>query len=146
MIFHHFGGDQRWESIDSLMTCCPQGRWYMLIEEVGQVYQSVAPIPLWFRYLITYQEVDGNTGLTLGVLLALVYFILKVADLQLHHISWIKNGCFKMAHLAEEILCYLHLLFKCTKLFFNSAFRIVWTVGVFPENCEAISQWRGTVL
>uniref|UniRef100_A0A673ZDN3 E3 ubiquitin-protein ligase RNFT1 n=1 Tax=Salmo trutta TaxID=8032 RepID=A0A673ZDN3_SALTR len=61
----------------NLVTFRAQGRWYMLIEEVGQVYQSVAPIPLWFRYLITYQEVDGNTGLTLGVLLALVYFILK---------------------------------------------------------------------
>ena len=50
----------------------------MLTEEVGQVYQAMAPLPLWFRYLVTYQEVDGTTGLTLGVLLALLYFILKV--------------------------------------------------------------------
>ncbi|KAK6322402.1 E3 ubiquitin-protein ligase RNFT1 isoform X1 [Coregonus clupeaformis] len=65
----------------NLVTFRAQGRWYMLIEEVGQVYQALAPIPLWFRYLITYQEVDGNTGLTLGVLLALVYFILKLLGL-----------------------------------------------------------------
>lgn len=50
----------------------------MLTEEVGQVYQAMVPLPLWFRYLVTYQEVDGTTGLTLGVLLALLYFILKV--------------------------------------------------------------------
>ncbi|XP_041750581.1 E3 ubiquitin-protein ligase RNFT1 isoform X2 [Coregonus clupeaformis] len=60
-----------------LVTYRAQGRWYMLTEEVGQLYQAVAPTPLWFRYLVTYQKVDGNTGLTLGVLLALVYFILK---------------------------------------------------------------------
>ena len=50
----------------------------MLTEELGQIYQALAPVPLWFRYLVTYQEVDGNTGLTLGVLLALVYLIMKV--------------------------------------------------------------------
>ncbi|XP_029556319.1 E3 ubiquitin-protein ligase RNFT1 isoform X1 [Salmo trutta] len=65
----------------NLVTYRAQGRWYMLTEEVGQVYQAVAPTPLWFRYLVTYQEVDGNTGLTLGVLLALVYFILKLLGL-----------------------------------------------------------------
>ncbi|CAB1316432.1 unnamed protein product [Coregonus sp. 'balchen'] len=64
-----------------LVTYRAQGRWYMLTEEVGQVYQAVAPTPLWFRYLVTYQKVDGNTGLTLGVLLALVYFILKLLGL-----------------------------------------------------------------
>ncbi|KAL0994396.1 hypothetical protein UPYG_G00121710 [Umbra pygmaea] len=65
----------------SLVTCRAQGRWYMLTEELGQVYQSVAPSPLWFRFLVTYQEMDGNAGLTLGVLLALAYFILKLLGL-----------------------------------------------------------------
>ena len=55
-----------------------QGRWLMLTEELGQIYQALAPVPPWFRYLVTYQEVDGTTGLTLGVLLALVYLIMKV--------------------------------------------------------------------
>merc|ERR1711931_78139 len=53
----------------------------MLTEELGQVYQAMAPVPLWFRYLVTYQEVDDTTGLTLGVLLALVYLILKLLGL-----------------------------------------------------------------
>ncbi|XP_010869018.1 E3 ubiquitin-protein ligase RNFT1 isoform X2 [Esox lucius] len=65
----------------NLVTYRAQGRWFMLVEEVGQVYQSLAPSPLWFRYLVTYQEVDGNAGLTLGVLLALIYFILKLLGL-----------------------------------------------------------------
>ena len=63
----------------SIIMVFLQGRWLMLTEELGQLYQAQAPVPLWFRYLLTYQEVeDGATGLTLGVLLALLYLILKV--------------------------------------------------------------------
>lgn len=57
---------------------CAQGRWLLLTEELAQVYQAAAPVPLWFRYLVTYQEADGNPALTVGVLLALLYLILKV--------------------------------------------------------------------
>ncbi|KAM3869544.1 E3 ubiquitin-protein ligase RNFT1 [Diretmus argenteus] len=62
----------------SLVTYRTQGRWLMLTEELGQVHQAMSPVPLWFRYLVTYQEVDGTPGLTLGVLLALGYLILKL--------------------------------------------------------------------
>lgn len=65
----------------SLVTYRAQGQWLMLTEEVGQVHQAIAPVPLWFRYLVTYQEVDGTPGLTLGVLLALLYLILKLLGL-----------------------------------------------------------------
>uniref|UniRef100_W5M819 E3 ubiquitin-protein ligase RNFT1 n=2 Tax=Lepisosteus oculatus TaxID=7918 RepID=W5M819_LEPOC len=65
----------------SLLAFRSRGRWYMLTEEMGQVYQTVVPVPMWFRYLITYQEVDGSTGLTLGIFLALVYLILKLLGL-----------------------------------------------------------------
>lgn len=65
----------------SLGTHKAQGRWLMLAEELGQVHQAMTPVPLWSRYLVTYQEMDGATGLTLGVLLALVYFILKLLEL-----------------------------------------------------------------
>lgn len=54
----------------------------MLTEELGQVYQAVAPVSVWFRYLVTYQEVDGIPGLTLGVLLALLYLIMKVGFIE----------------------------------------------------------------
>lgn len=55
----------------------------MLTEELGQVHQAMAPVSLWFRYLVTYQEADGTPGLTLGVLLALLYLILKVWSVKL---------------------------------------------------------------
>ncbi|XP_057677772.1 E3 ubiquitin-protein ligase RNFT1 isoform X2 [Corythoichthys intestinalis] len=58
-----------------------QGRWLLLSEELGQMYQAVAPAPVWFRYLVTYQEADGAPALTVGVLLALLYLILKLLDL-----------------------------------------------------------------
>lgn len=65
----------------SLVTYRTQGRWLMLTEELSQVHQTMAPVPLWFRYLVTYQEADGTPGLTLGVLLALLYLILKLLGL-----------------------------------------------------------------
>ncbi|XP_035522145.1 E3 ubiquitin-protein ligase RNFT1 [Morone saxatilis] len=65
----------------SLVTYRTQGRWLMLAEELGQVHQGIAPVSLWFRYLVIYQEADGTPGLTLGVLLALVYLILKLLGL-----------------------------------------------------------------
>ena len=55
----------------------------MLTEELGQLHQAMAPASLWFRYLVIYQEADGAPGLTLGILLALLYLILKVDSLKL---------------------------------------------------------------
>lgn len=60
---------------------CPQGSFMMLTEELSQVHQAIAPVSLWFQYLVTYQEADGTPGLTLGILLALTYLILKVYSL-----------------------------------------------------------------
>ncbi|XP_030602074.1 E3 ubiquitin-protein ligase RNFT1 [Archocentrus centrarchus] len=76
----------------SLVTYRTQGRWLMLTEELGQVHQAIAPIPLWFRYLVTYQETEGIPGLTLGVLLALLYLILKLLGLYGQWTSLLKTG------------------------------------------------------
>ncbi|KTF87691.1 hypothetical protein cypCar_00037044 [Cyprinus carpio] len=43
-----------------LMTYRRRGQWYMLIEEMGQLYQVIAPVPLWFRYLVSYDEMDTS--------------------------------------------------------------------------------------
>ncbi|XP_056263790.1 E3 ubiquitin-protein ligase RNFT1 [Pseudoliparis swirei] len=75
----------------SLVTYRTQGRWVMLSEELGQVHQATAPVPLWFRYLVTYQEVDGTPGLALGVLLALLYLILKLLGLYGQWTSFLKT-------------------------------------------------------
>lgn len=50
----------------------------MFIEEIGQIYQIIAPVPPWFHYLVSSQEAHGTLGFTLGVLLAMLYVILKV--------------------------------------------------------------------
>lgn len=65
----------------SLVTYRTQGRLLMLTEELGQVHQAMAPVSLWFRYLVTYQEAEGALALTLGVVLALLYLILKLLAL-----------------------------------------------------------------
>ncbi|XP_005740405.1 E3 ubiquitin-protein ligase RNFT1 [Pundamilia nyererei] len=76
----------------SLVSYRTQGRWLMLTEELGQVHQTIAPVPLWFRYLVTYQETEGTPGLTLGVLLALLYLILKLLGLYGQWTSLMKTG------------------------------------------------------
>lgn len=50
----------------------------MLLEELCQYYRMFVPIPVWFRYLIAYGELDTALGRTLGILLGLLYLILKV--------------------------------------------------------------------
>lgn len=50
----------------------------MLLEELCQYYRMFVPIPVWFRYLIAYGELDTALGCTLGILLGLLYLILKV--------------------------------------------------------------------
>lgn len=52
----------------------------MLLEEASQVYQMIAPVPLWFRYLVSYDEIESSVGLTLGIILALLYLIMKVGS------------------------------------------------------------------
>lgn len=58
-----------------------RGQWYMFIEELGQFHQVIAPVPPWFHYLLRSQEVDGSVGVTLDVLLALLYIILKLLEI-----------------------------------------------------------------
>lgn len=69
-------------SPSSVVSLCLQGFFMILIEELGQLYQFIAPVSLWFSYLISYQEADGFFGVTLSILLALFYLILKVKPLK----------------------------------------------------------------
>uniref|UniRef100_A0A8I5ZUV7 E3 ubiquitin-protein ligase RNFT1 n=1 Tax=Rattus norvegicus TaxID=10116 RepID=A0A8I5ZUV7_RAT len=57
-----------------------KGYWYMLLEELCQYYRIFVPIPVWFRYLISYGEFGNVTTWSLGILLALLYLILKLLD------------------------------------------------------------------
>ncbi|NXT24068.1 RNFT1 ligase, partial [Syrrhaptes paradoxus] len=61
-----------------MMSFKSKGYWYMLLEELCQYYRMFVPIPVWFRYLIGYGELDSVLGWTLGISLALLYLILKL--------------------------------------------------------------------
>ncbi|XP_058267641.1 E3 ubiquitin-protein ligase RNFT1 isoform X3 [Hemibagrus wyckioides] len=58
-----------------------RGQCYMFIEELGQFYQLITPVPPWFHYLLTSKMVDGSVGVTMDILLALLYIILKLLEL-----------------------------------------------------------------
>lgn len=63
-----------------LMSFKSRSQWYMVIEEVGQFHRSLVPLPVWFRYLIGDKESEGFMIWTLGILLSLIYFILKLLE------------------------------------------------------------------
>lgn len=63
-----------------IMPFKSKGYWYMLLEELCQYYRTFVPIPVWFRYLISYGEFGNVTRWSLGILLALLYLILKLLD------------------------------------------------------------------
>ncbi|XP_061868551.1 E3 ubiquitin-protein ligase RNFT1 [Colius striatus] len=64
-----------------MMSFKSKGYWYMLLEELCQYYRMFVPIPVWFRYLIGYGELESVLGRTLGILLGLLYLILKILSL-----------------------------------------------------------------
>ncbi|XP_059722166.1 E3 ubiquitin-protein ligase RNFT1 [Haemorhous mexicanus] len=61
-----------------IMSFKSKGYWYMLLEELCQYYRMFVPIPVWFRYLMAHGELDTALGWTLGILLGLLYLILKL--------------------------------------------------------------------
>ncbi|NXS53699.1 RNFT1 ligase, partial [Brachypteracias leptosomus] len=61
-----------------MMSFKSKGYWYMLLEELCQYYRMFVPIPVWFRYLVGYGELDSVLGQTSGILLGLLYLILKL--------------------------------------------------------------------
>ncbi|XP_068934289.1 E3 ubiquitin-protein ligase RNFT1 [Petaurus breviceps papuanus] len=64
-----------------VMSFKSKGYWYMLIEELCQYYRTFVPIPVWFRYLVSYGDLGSSvTGWSLGILLGLLYLILKLLD------------------------------------------------------------------
>ncbi|XP_053131402.1 E3 ubiquitin-protein ligase RNFT1 isoform X2 [Hemicordylus capensis] len=61
-----------------LMSFKSKGYWYMVLEEICQHYCRIVPIPVWFRYFVGLRELDSLLGWSLGILLALLYLILKL--------------------------------------------------------------------
>ncbi|XP_061461387.1 E3 ubiquitin-protein ligase RNFT1 [Rhineura floridana] len=61
-----------------IMSFKSKGYWYMLLEELCQCYRKLVPVPIWFRYFVGLRELDSALGWSLGVLMALLYLILKL--------------------------------------------------------------------
>ncbi|XP_063030040.1 E3 ubiquitin-protein ligase RNFT1 isoform X2 [Melospiza melodia melodia] len=61
-----------------IMSFKSKGYWYMLLEELCQYYRMFVPIPVWCRYLMAHGGLDTALGWTLGILLGLLYLILKL--------------------------------------------------------------------
>lgn len=91
----------------------------ILIEELGQLYQFIAPVSLWFSYLISYQEADGFFGVTMSILLALFYLILKVKSLKRN------TNLFNSCRLVFFVCFYYEFILL------SSAFGIIQPVDVF---------------
>lgn len=85
----------------------------ILTEELGQLYQFIAPVSLWSHYLISYQEADGFFGVTLSILLALFYIILKVKSPKITHLL--------PSHCPVFFFCF----FYCEIIFLSSAVGII---------------------
>uniref|UniRef100_A0A8C5LWY8 E3 ubiquitin-protein ligase RNFT1 n=1 Tax=Leptobrachium leishanense TaxID=445787 RepID=A0A8C5LWY8_9ANUR len=55
-----------------------KGYWYMALEELAQYYCMFVSTPVWFRYLVDYGAETGGAERHFGILLALLYLILKL--------------------------------------------------------------------
>ncbi|OCT94967.1 hypothetical protein XELAEV_18012651mg [Xenopus laevis] len=61
-----------------VMSHKSKGYWYMALEELAQCYCTLVSTPVWFRYLIDYGNLDSGAEWHFGILLALLYLILKI--------------------------------------------------------------------
>ena len=52
-----------------------QGKYYMVIEQVSQLYRNLTPIPMWIAYLSDYTESHWIVSYSL----TLVYLLAKVS-------------------------------------------------------------------
>ncbi|KAM8975204.1 E3 ubiquitin-protein ligase RNFT1 isoform 2-T2 [Pelodytes ibericus] len=55
-----------------------KGYWYLCLEELAQYYCTFVSTPVWFRYLIDYGAETIGVEWHFGILLALLYLILKL--------------------------------------------------------------------
>ncbi|KAG8451673.1 hypothetical protein GDO86_003747 [Hymenochirus boettgeri] len=61
-----------------LMSHKSKGYWYMGLEEVAQYYCTFVSTPIWFRYLIYCGNQGSSVEWHFGIMLALLYLILKI--------------------------------------------------------------------
>ena len=57
----------------SILPSRKKGKWYMLLEYVSQFYRTLAPTPLWVRYLSN----QHLSGAVFAVLITAMYLMIK---------------------------------------------------------------------
>ncbi|KAL0979051.1 hypothetical protein UPYG_G00179850 [Umbra pygmaea] len=60
------------------MECLLQGKFYLVIEELSQLFRALVPIQLWYKYIIGE---DPSTSYFLGAVLIIIYSLCKLFDL-----------------------------------------------------------------
>lgn len=54
---------------------CLQGKFYLIIEELSQLFRSLVPIQLWYKYIMGD---DASNSYFLGGVLIILYSLCKV--------------------------------------------------------------------
>lgn len=63
----------------SNLTVLPQGKFYLLIEELSQLFRALVPIQLWYKYIMGE---DPSNSYFLGAALIIIYSLCKVTNAQ----------------------------------------------------------------
>lgn len=58
------------------MCFSDQGKYYLLIEELSQLFRALVPIQLWYKYIVGE---DPSSSYILGAALIIIYSICKVS-------------------------------------------------------------------
>lgn len=56
-------------------VCMSQGKFYLVIEELSQLFRALVPIQLWYKYIMGE---DPSTSYFLGAMLIISYSLCKV--------------------------------------------------------------------
>lgn len=56
-----------------------QGKFYLLIEELSQLFRALVPIQLWYKYIVGE---DPSNSYILGATLIIIYSVCKVTRAQ----------------------------------------------------------------
>lgn len=61
-----------------MLSVWPQGKFYLVIEELSQLFRSLVPIQLWYKYIMGD---DSSNSYFLGGVLIILYSLCKVSCL-----------------------------------------------------------------
>ena len=59
----------------SLCVCVSKGKFYLLVEELSQLFRALLPIQLWYKYIMGE---DPSSSYMLGAMLIIIYSLCKV--------------------------------------------------------------------